>query len=69
MPIKENCFAYDNNRKRCHALKELDCTSCHFYKNKKEIVDNPFYKYSWKNEYKIQRIIKKYKIAKNKILD
>ena len=34
--INKDCFAYDANKNKCNALKELECKSkeCKFYKNK-----------------------------------
>lgn len=68
MPIKSNCFAARQDNK-CHALNELDCTGCRFYKHKKEIKDNPFYKFSWKNKEQMKKIIKKNYITENQIME
>lgn len=33
--VNEDCFAYDKKKKKCRALKELECAKneCRFYKN------------------------------------
>lgn len=37
--IKEDCFAYKNENgcEFCNALKVLDCNTCEFYRDEKEI--------------------------------
>lgn len=30
--IKKDCFAYDNKKNECLALKDLSCRNCPFYK-------------------------------------
>lgn len=68
MPIKNNCFTAKEDG-TCHALNETDCTRCKFYKHRKDIKDNPFYKYSWKNEEKMKEIIKKNGIKEEQIME
>ncbi len=38
--IMKDCFAYDDKKKECRALKDLycNCERCYFYKPKKEIT-------------------------------
>lgn len=68
MTIKSNCFAARKDNK-CHALTVLDCTRCRFYKHRKDIKDNPFYRYSWKNEEKVKKIIKMKVIKEEHIME
>lgn len=47
---KEKCFA-DRKDGECHALISKDCKGCKFYFPRKELKRNPFYEYSYENEY------------------
>lgn len=66
--IKDNCFAYNSKNRSCHALKEIDCRHCKFYKHRKEIKNNPFYGYSWKNKEEHARIMEEKQISKELVL-
>ena len=50
--IKEDCFAYKNENgcEFCNALKVLDCNTCEFYRDGKEIdtdkIENDIANYS-----------------------
>lgn len=37
--VKKDCFAYDKDRNKCHALKRLYCEmeTCKFYKTEDQI--------------------------------
>lgn len=39
--VNEDCFAYDKKKKKCRALKELECAKkeCRFYKNNNKLND------------------------------
>ena len=47
--IKPDCFAYQelNGKPRCNALNRIECAMCPFYKPKKEVKNNIFYKDSF----------------------
>lgn len=57
--IRKNCFAYLRETNECNALTELDCTFCRFYKPRKEVKNNVFYKWSFKNEEEYQEAMQK----------
>lgn len=65
--FKSDCFAatVDNTKEKpeifCRALKKLDCENCSFYKNKKEVVNNVFYKDSFNNPEEYKEAVKAYK--------
>lgn len=40
--IASNCFAYNNDKKECNALKDLDCNGCRFFKPKIGSIPTPF---------------------------
>lgn len=52
MSLQKYCFAYyeKDNKPKCNALNEIDCTNCKFFKKKAQIKDNPFYAYSFKTK-------------------
>lgn len=50
MSIKEKCFA-DRKDGTCHALIKKQCKGCKFYYPRKMLYHNPFYAYSYENEY------------------
>lgn len=54
---KINCFAYVNEH-RCNALTEKNCENCQFYKDRKEIKNNPFYPYSYNSLEEYEKDIK-----------
>lgn len=62
MSLNKYCFAYHvkDGKPSCNALNEIDCTKCTFYKKRKEIKNNPFYAYSFKDK-------KELEILKNKL--
>lgn len=64
---KRGCFARIDN-KHCNALKTKKCSHCKFYKDRKEIVNNPFYAWSYKNSRKHELDMKKYKIRKGDVI-
>jgi hypothetical protein len=39
--VKKDCFAYNDEKTECKALKDLNCTDCKFYKVKKSIGQSP----------------------------
>lgn len=51
MKIKRSCFAHKerNGIPECNCLKGLYCEDCPFYKNKKDVKNNIFYEYSFRN--------------------
>ena len=63
----ERCFA-EVDSFTCHALTERHCIDCKFYKTKREIVDNPFYEFSYRNKDKIKNIKKRYYIREEQVL-
>lgn len=48
--MKEKCFA-DRKDGTCHALRKKKCKGCRFYFSRKNLYHNPFYAYSYENEY------------------
>lgn len=71
MAIKKDCFAYKetNNKPTCHALTELDCKNCRFYKKREHIKNNPFYAYSYTDIGHFKYDINKHKIKEQDILN
>lgn len=71
MAILKNCFAYKNvsGKHHCNALKEIDCYKCKFFAKRSQIVNNPFYKYSYKNKDKWAEDVKKHKINIEEVVD
>ena len=52
----------------CHALVEIDCEKCSFYKTIDKIKDNPFYPDSYSDKGKLNYDMKKRKIKKEEQL-
>lgn len=59
---KKDCFAYKtfSGKPYCNCLKEMSCSNCPFYKNKKEVKDNIFYEESFKNHEEYIKALEKY---------
>lgn len=68
--IKKDCFAYKEIecRPECHALREMDCTICKFYKPRKSITNNPYYGYSYKDKKQLEEDIRKRQIEYRNVL-
>ena len=47
--IKSDCFAYyeEEGKCYCNAINKIACKDCPFYKNREDIVNNLFYKWSF----------------------
>ena len=65
--MKEKCFA-DRKDGTCHALIKKECEGCRFYFPKKLLKNNPFYEYSYENEYNFVFDTKSKKIPKELIM-
>lgn len=61
---KKNCFAFCREG-RCHALVEMDCKNCRFYKPMKSVKNNPFYAKSYLSPDAHKRDMKKYNIKED----
>lgn len=68
--IEKTCFAYkkENDQHKCHALNEIDCNNCRFYQKRSEIINNPFYGYSYKDKEKLRCDMKQHKLTYNDII-
>ena len=65
--MNERCFA-DRKDGMCHALIKKECKGCKFYCPRDKVKDNPFYKYSYDNEYKFVFDTKTLKIPKEYVM-
>ncbi len=67
--VKKDCFAYikKGNKEECHALTELDCKNCRFYKSKYEVENNPFYAKSYVSKEEHQKEMKKRNIKEEQV--
>lgn len=66
----EDCFAFKKVGRKCecHALIELNCKNCRFYKLKSEVKNNPFYAQSFKNPVEHKAAMKKKNIKEDQVL-
>lgn len=66
----EDCFAFKRIGKKCecHALIELNCNNCRFYKNKNEVKNNPFYAKSFKSAVEHKNVMKRKNIKEDQVL-
>lgn len=60
--VKKDCFAYKefSGVPYCNALKDMNCKNCKFYKDKKEVKNNIFYKESFKSYDEYMKALEKY---------
>lgn len=65
--MKERCFA-DRKDGECHALVKKECKGCKFYFPRKLIHHNPFYEYSYENEYAFENAKRIHKLQDDLIM-
>ena len=65
--MKEKCFA-ERKDGECHALQNKKCDGCKFYFPRKLLKNNPFYEYSYDNEYRHKYDMKIYKVPKDLVM-
>ncbi len=66
----EDCFAFKKVGRKCecHALIELNCKNCRFYKNKNAVKNNPYYAASFKSAVEHKRVMKQKNIKEDQVL-
>lgn len=64
---KNKCFA-DRKDGTYHALIHKNCEGCRFYFPRKDLVDNPFYEYSYTNHYRMGLIKKRKQIVERLVM-
>lgn len=67
MQMKKKCFA-DRKDGTCHALSKKKCKDCKFYFPRKNLYHNPFYEYSYENEYAFENAKRIYKVPDDLIM-
>lgn len=66
--MKNKCFA-DRKDGTCHALRKKKCKGCKFYFPRKNMYHNPFYAYSYENEYAHENAVRVYKVPIDQVME
>ena len=66
----EDCFAFKKNGQKCecHALVEINCKNCRFYKSRREVKRNPYYAICYDSPVEHNIVLKRKYINEDQVL-